>query len=99
MIRGTTPTLRFALPFDTAEVAELFVTITQAYGPTVEKSLKDCTLEGTTVACPLTQEDTLQLRQSVPALVQVRLRTTAGAAMASKVFETSVHRILKEGVI
>lgn len=99
MIRGTTPTLRFTLPFDTAEVAALYITIDQTHLVTVEKSLADCTLVGSTVSFRLTQEDTLKLVQSVPAQIQVRLKTTDGTAMASNVFETPVEKILKEGAI
>lgn len=37
MIRGTTPTLEFTLPFDTSLIAEMYITLTQNGTTTMEK--------------------------------------------------------------
>lgn len=37
MIRGTTPTLEFTMPFDTSLIAELYITITQNGATALEK--------------------------------------------------------------
>ena len=96
MIRGTTPTLEFTLPFDTSLIAEIYVTMTQN-----EKTLSDCNCSGTSVSLTLTQEDTLKLQQQPrsQAEIQIRVRTTAGEALASDIMSVYVGRILKEGVI
>lgn len=39
MIRGTTPMLEFALPFDTSLIAEMYITITQNGVTMLEKNL------------------------------------------------------------
>lgn len=101
MIRGTTPTLEFTLPFDTSLIAEMYVTIAQGEKTVLEKTLSDCNCSGTSVSLTLTQEDTLRLQQQ-PRLqgeIQIRVRTTAGEAFASDIMSVYVGRILKEGVI
>lgn len=101
MIRGTTPTLEFTLPFDTSLIAEMYVTIAQGEKTVLEKTLSDCSCSGTSVSLALTQEDTLRLQQQPHsrAEMQIRVRTTAGEALASDIMRVYVGRILKEGVI
>lgn len=101
MIRGTTPTLEFTLPFDTSLIAKMYITITQNGVATLEKTLSDCKCSGTSVSLTLTQEDTLGLRQQPRSRgeMQIRVRTTAGEALASDIMSVHVGRILKEGVI
>ena len=101
MIRGTTPTLEFTLPFDTSLIAEMYVTMTQNGKTVLEKTLSDCSCSGTSVSLTLTQEDTLGLRQQPHSLaeIQLRVRTTTGEALASDIMCVYVGRILKEGVI
>lgn len=101
MIRGTTPTLEFTLPFDTSLIAEMYVTIAQGEKTVLEKTLSDCSCSGTSVSLTLTQEDTLKLQQQSrsQAEIQIRVRTTAGEALASDIMSVYVGRILKEGVI
>ena len=101
MIRGTTPTLEFTLPFDTSLIAEMYVTIAQGKKTVLEKTLSDCSCSGTSVSLALTQEDTLRLQQQPHsrAEMQIRVRTTAGEALASDIMRVYVGRILKEGVI
>jgi hypothetical protein len=45
MIRGTTPTLEFTLPFDTSLIAEMYVTIAQGEKTVLEKTLSDCSIQ------------------------------------------------------
>ena len=101
MIRGTTPTLEFTLPFDTSLIAEMYITITQNGMTAMEKTLSDCKCSGTSVSLTVTQEDTLKLKQKPRSdgEMQIRVRTIAGEALASNIMDISVGRILKEGVI
>ena len=92
MIRGTTPTLEFTMPFDTSLIAELYITITQNGA---------CNCNDTSVSLTLTQEDTLRLEQKPysDSEMQIRVRTIAGEALASNIMRIYVGRILKDGVI
>lgn len=87
--------------FDTSLIAEMYVTIAQGEKTVLEKTLSDCSCSGTSVSLALTQEDTLRLQQQPHsrAEMQIRVRTTAGEALASDIMRVYVGRILKEGVI
>lgn len=101
MIRGTTPTLEFTMPFDTSLIAELYITITQNGATALEKTLSDCNCNDTSVSLTLTQEDTLRLEQKPHSNgeMQIRVRTVAGEVLASNIMSIYVGRILKDGVI
>ena len=101
MIRGTTPTLEFTMPFDTSLIAELYITITQNGATALEKTLADCNCNDTSVSLTLTQEDTLRLEQKPysDSEMQIRVRTVAGEVLASDIMSIYVGRILKDGVI
>ena len=99
MIRGTTPTLSFELPFDASEAESLYITISQRYeNIMIDKSLDDCSIDGTIVTVTLTQEDTLKLIADKPVFIQVRV-VKGGTAMASDLIKTTVSDVLKDGVI
>lgn len=99
MIRGTTPTLEFALPFDAGILAEAWVTMSQDKKVVLNKELSDCQCEGNVLTVKLTQEDTLKLKCNCLAEIQIRARTTDGDAVASEIIAVSPDRILKDGVI
>lgn len=101
MIRGTTPTLEFTMPFDTSLIAELYITITQNGATALEKTLSDCNCNDTSVSLTLTQEDTLRLEQKPysDSEMQIRVRTVAGEVLVSDIMSIYVGRILKDGVI
>lgn len=101
MIRGTTPTLEFTLPFDTSSIAEMYITMSQNDKVVLEKSMADCRCSRKAITLNLTQEDTLKLEQKpdAQAEIQIRIRTKEGEALASDIIRVYVGRILKEGVI
>ena len=99
MIRGTTPTLEFTLPFDTASIAELFVTFVQNSRVIAERSLEECEAEGRTVKVHFTQADTLSFAPGRQVEMQIRVKFDDGAAVASEIITTSVDRTLKDGAI
>lgn len=99
MIRGTTPTLEFLLPFDTDELEEAFVTLSQNDVVILDKALSECKCNSRTLSVRLTQEDTLKLSCDCKTDLQVRVRTKTGDALASDIFCVSTDRILKDGVI
>ncbi len=99
MIRGTTPTLEFTIPFDTELLAEAYVTLAQNREVIIDKKLSDCECSGNVITVKLTQEDTLKLQCNCLAEVQIRARTIDGNAVASDIETVSPDRILKDGVI
>jgi hypothetical protein len=99
MIRGTTPTLNFTIPFDTGLISEAFVTLSQNEQVVVEKRLEDCSVDKRKLSVRLTQEETLKLSCDCKTEIQIRAKTTVGEAIASDIFTVDTGRILKDGVI
>jgi hypothetical protein len=99
MYRGSTPRLEFVLPFDTALIAECYVTIAQNEEVKVEKEIDDCVLDGHKLSVTLAQEDTLELDANVNAEIQIRAVTATGNSLVSDIYCVDVGRILKEGAI
>lgn len=98
MIRGTTPTLEFVLPFDTSLLAEAYVTLAQGDEVVLDKPLSECTRDGNKLTVKLTQEDTLKLKTGLVE-IQIRAKTENGDAIASDIILTSAQKILKDGAI
>lgn len=99
MIRGTTPTLEFTIPFDTDLLAEAWVTLSQNKEVVLNKELEECSCDRRKLSVQLTQEETLTLNCDCKTEIQVRVRTQAGDALASDIITVSTDRILKDGVI
>ena len=99
MIRGTTPTLEFTLPFDTDIIADGYITFAQRGDVVIDKNISECTCEGTKIVLKLSQEETLKLKSGDFTEVQIRAKMTSGDAVASNIIKVSTDRILKEGVI
>lgn len=99
MIRGTTPTLHFTLPFEVSSLAEAYISLSQNGEVVVEKQLQDCTADKMELSVRLTQEETLKLLHGFHTEIQVRARTLNGDALASNIIAVKTDRILKDGVI
>ena len=99
MYRGTTPTLRFTLPFDTSTLDAVWVTIAQGGKVIINKEKSDCDLKGTDISVTLTQAETLALTAGNKTEIQLRVLTTDGLALASEIFRENTDYILKDGVI
>ena len=99
MIRGTTPTLEFVLPFNTSVLDEAYVTLSQNEQIVLDKKLEDCKCEEKKLSVRLTQEETLLLDCDCKTEIQIRARTKAGDAVASNIITVNTNRILKDGVI
>ena len=102
MIRGTTPTLLFNLPFSASIIKSAEITIKYIDDfkkVLITKYLEDCELGETSIGARLTQEETLQF--PAPAMVQVQLRilTTDGTALATDIYKVSVKKLLADEVI
>lgn len=99
MIRGTTPTHTFTIPFETDLIADLRISYAQSNGEIVSKIKDDATLVGNTISVTLTQEDTLKFDCSQKVLVQIKIKTHKGEVMGSDVMCISVERCLNEEVL
>ena len=107
MTRGTTPTHTFTLPdnLKTATISALYITYAQHGETVLEKTLDDVTNNNGVLTCTLTQADTLafdvldQRCKHDTVDVQVRLKTSDGAVMASDIMPVPIRDILKDGEI
>lgn len=105
IIRGTTPTISFNIKtdLDLNEIAEVWITFKTKPGVKMKEKTytrDDVTISSATheIILSLSQEDTLAFADA-PTQVQMRLRLNDGSAYASGILETTIGRILKDGVI
>lgn len=99
MIRGTTPTHTFKLPFDAKLVKSAMVIYAQNDAVVLEKEAKDCTMRGNEISVTLSQEDTLKLDCHFKVQIQLRILTTEGQALASDIHVVSVGKCLNSEVL
>ena len=102
MIRGTTPTLQFNLPFEASIIKSAEITIKYVDDfkkVLITKNLEDCKLGDRYISTVLTQEETLQLPAPSTVLVQLRIMATDGTILATEPQSVKVKKLLAEGVI
>lgn len=97
MIRGTTPTLTFKLPFDCKGIELLNISFAQHDNVVLEKDLYDCNVEGNEIRVTLTEDDTLKF-DCVERYAEIQIRIGIGEQrLASQIMKISVDRVLKDG--
>ena len=103
MYRVTTPEHVFTLPEDSSAYAVIQITYKQGS----KKLVKLCrggevpsgvSISGSTVVVTLTQEETKQF-SAREALVQVRVLTQGGKALASKRFPVEIEEVNSEDIL
>ena len=102
MIRGTTPTFLYNLPFSASIIKSAEITIEHVDNfkkVLMTKTLEDCELGEKSISTTLTQEETLQLPASATILVQLRVLTKDNKALATEPEAVKVTKLLAEGVI
>lgn len=99
MIRGTTPTHIFNIPFDTSLVDEVKITYAQDDEIVLIKGTSDCVLDTNTIKVTLSQEDTFLFDHKKNVQVQVRFLTKSGEAFASIVEKVGVSQCLDNEVL
>lgn len=97
MIRGTTPTLKFTLPFEANNVIEAWITFSQNKNIILDKTFDDCSIDDKVIILVLSQEDTLSLDPRWDVDIQIRIKTADNKVIASNIFSETVDRILKDG--
>ena len=96
MIRGTTPTLTFKLPFDCKDIDILNISFAQYSTVVLEKDLYDCDIEGNDIKVTLTEDDTLKFDCAEHAEIQIRVGI-GERRLASQIMKLRVDRVLKDG--
>lgn len=99
MIRGSTPTHIFTLPFGAETVKTIEITYAQNEKVKLQKANADCVLEGNTVSIKLTQEDTFKFDEKPLVEIQIRVLTLGGDVIASDIMYTTVKRCLSDEVL
>ena len=99
MIRGTTPTHIYTLPFDVNLIDKLRIIYNQNGRTILTKSEEDCTLTENVATTRLTQKDTLAFATTALVEIQLRILTKSGDALASDVFTVMAERCLSEEVL
>lgn len=99
MIKGTTPTYTFTLPFDTSIVNKVKITYAQDDVTTLEKYTTDCTLNDETISVTLTQEDTFLFDCKKPLEIQIRILTSGGDVIASVPQTIGISKCLDNEVL
>ena len=105
MIRGTTPTLQFNLPFSASliKAAQVLISYVDNYKEVIiEKTLDECELGEMCISTELTQEETLAFPAPITAEVQLRVivnQDGKDVTLATNVYKVKVKKLLKDGVL
>lgn len=97
-VRGTTPTITFRLPFQTDQIRDVEIYFAQK-NFLFQKDTEDCSFEENRITVTLSQEETMQLNEGLSLRLQARIVFTNGAIGATRILNTSVVGLLKEGMI
>lgn len=99
MIRATTPTHTFELPFAANQLAKIRISYAQNDAVVFEKTEADCVVEGNSIKVTLTQEETLQFDSTYNVQIQIRALTADGKALASQIEKVRIKDVLNEEVL
>lgn len=99
MIRGTTPTHTFTIPFDVADIKKLKIIYSQDDAQIFCKRIEDCELFGTTIKTNLTQEDTFKFDCKKMVQIQIRVLTINDDLLSTKILTVSVEKCLDDEVM
>lgn len=99
LVRGTTPTHKFTLPFDTGIIKIVKVIYAQDDVVVLEKEGEACSCSGNTVTVKLTQEDTFKFDCNKFVQIQIRVITHDDDSIASDVECVSVAKCLDSEVL
>ena len=99
MIRATTPTHIFELPFDINEFVDKVLITYKQDEIVLEKTLEDCNIEKNILSYKLTQEETNKFNNIVFVKIQIRVITKGGESLASDEYSKSVQDVLNDKVL
>lgn len=98
MVRGTTPTCYFNLPFDTSALKHIRVIFSQEKRCLVKEG-DDVERAGSVISVKLSQKETLSFVCSNFIDIQVRVLTNEGDALASDIIRDYVDSCLEDEVL
>lgn len=96
MTPGTTPTHYFNLPkvISKDEVAKLRITYEQNGKIVMKKTKDECTFNEKQITVKLKQEETLKFDENASVRMQLKIRTTGGDVIMSKVIKDTADVVL-----
>ncbi|MBR2706429.1 MAG: hypothetical protein IKE74_04225 [Mogibacterium sp.] len=97
-VRGTTPTITFRLPFQTDQISNCEIYFAQKT-LLFQKNYDDCSFEENKLMVRLSQEETLMLDEGLTLRLQIRFVFANGSVGGTRIVNTSVVGLLKEGEI
>lgn len=99
MIRGTTPTHIFNLPFSVNEIKSVRITYEQNGENVLEKTEAHCLFSDKAIIVKLTQEETLLFEGRRKVYVQLKALTMTGDVLSHKAKAIDVNRCLTDEVL
>lgn len=99
MIRGTTPTHHFNLPFEASMISAVRAIYKQGTKEVLRKETPDFRLEGQRVSVDLTQEETFLFDCRTPVKLQLRVKTIRGQVLNTRTMVVSVAECLDSEVL
>ena len=99
MIRGTTPTLEFTLPFNWGDIDAIDIVFAQCRKVILKKTMDDCTIVDDVLKLKLTKADTLKFQCGREAEIQLIVAFVSGDEIASEIITVNVEHILWDGEI
>ena len=99
MIRGTTPTHIFEIPFEKSLIKTAKVIYSQNDKIIFCKETDDCEIEDGKITIKLTQEETLACKLGLLVSIQIRILTNFGDALTSNIMLDDVQKSLDDEVI
>jgi hypothetical protein len=98
MRRGTTPIVKFELPFGTEVVKTAKITFMQNNKIILEKK-EECVVEGNSVSVTLTQEESFLFNSRFKASVQLRVVAQGDVVLSTDVQDLEVEECLDSEVL
>ena len=99
LMPGATPTNTFTIPVTESEIRKIRITYEQNGKIVLQKHKEDCTFNEKKVSVKLSQEETLRFTSNAAVRIQVKILTTGGDVIPSKVIKTSTKIVIDKEVI
>lgn len=99
MIRGTTPTHSFELPFDTEIIDKVKIVYAQDDIVIFEKKKEACACDGNLIEVCLSQEETLRFDCKKNVQIQIEVKTKDGKVLKSEIISVFVGKCLDDEVL
>lgn len=99
MIRGSTPTHIFTLPFDMGDADKVKIIYAQDDNILLTKERNACKIESNVVSVKLSQEETLLFDCKKQVQIQIRVLTAGEDSLVSDIIHVSVAKCLESEVM